>query len=277
MSYKVNGYIPSKYDERDFKINKLVKSSVKLPEKYINPTPLKIFDQGESEMCVACALAQAKHIIEYKQTGDKDAFSPAYIYANRGKNDYDGEGMIPREALKRLKESGDCHYSQFSGFYTLDKAKEIYEKAKSKLDIKAYPYRISSYYRLNTMEEIKTAIYTLGFALVAYEVYDCMYEPKENGLIDYNEETKGESQGGHQMIAVGWVPNGLVVVNSWSDAYGTGFMENRSKGGLIIIPWDYKPTESWACTDSITEKEVKAAYRFSPVKWFKNILKKFFK
>ena len=48
MSYKVNGYIPSKYDERDFKINKLVKSSVKLPEKYINPTPLKIFDQGES-------------------------------------------------------------------------------------------------------------------------------------------------------------------------------------------------------------------------------------
>ena len=104
-----------------------------------------------------------------------------------------------------------------------------------------------------------------------------MYKPKENGLIDYNEETKGESQGGHQMIAVGWVPNGLVVVNSWSDAYGTGFMENRSKGGLIIIPWDYKPTESWACTDSITEKEVKAAYRFSPVKWFKNILKKFFK
>lgn len=260
------GFLASDIDPRDYKIKRLVKSAVKLPDTYINPTPLKIFDQADTEMCVACAIAQAKHIIEYRQNEDKEKFSPAYIYSHRRETDWDGEGMVTREALKNFQEYGVCHYEYFPGYYTYQEGKKEYEKRKSKLDYKAYIFRISSYYRLNetNMNEIKTAIYTTGFALVAYDVYECLYNPDASGYINYNEETRGEYQGGHQMIAVGWNEKGLIVCNSWSEDYGIGFEENQTKGGLIIIPYNYIPSEAWTCVDNITEKEIKTAYSNNP-------------
>ena len=280
QNYYTHGFIKSPEDSRDYKIKKLVKSAVKLPEKYVNPTPLQIFDQGNTEMCVACALAQAKHIIEYHQASDKKQFSPAYSYCHRRTGDWDGEGMVTREALKNFQEYGICHYDDFPGYFTYTKGKTEYEKRKDKLDYKAFIFRISSYYRLNTMEEIKTAIYTTGFALVAYDVYDCLYYPDGDGYIDYQEETKGECLGGHQMIAVGWNERGLIVCNSWSDEYGVGFEENETEGGLIIIPYTYFPTEAWTCVDNITEKEIKTAYSKNPVslikRGFKWIFEKIF-
>lgn len=261
--YKNSGFIPSPKDDRDYKLEKLVKASVKLPEEYLNTTPLHIFDQGESSSCVGCALAQAKHLIEYKQLQDKGKFSPSYIYSHRHEDDYQGEGMITREALKSLQDYGMCHYADFPGFYSYKTGKAFYEKYKEDLDKKAYPYRISSYYRLHNLKDIKTAIFTLGFALVAYDVYPCMYNPDENGKIQYNPDNLGECDGGHQMIAVGWDHEGLIVCNSWSEDYGVGIEENSTNGGMIFIPYDYEPTEAWACTDEIREKEVQSLFHES--------------
>lgn len=254
--YNNSGFIPSPKDDRDYKLDKLVKSAVKLPHEYLNTTTPIIFDQGESSTCVGCALAQAKHLIEYKQLQDKGKFSPLYIYSHRHDDDYQGEGMITREALKSLKDFGMCHYADFPGFYSFKDGKALYELDKENLDKKAYPYRISSYYRLHNINDIKTAIFTLGFALVAYDVYPCMYQPDENGRIIYDKNNPGECDGGHQMIALGWDDYGLIVCNSWSEDYGVGIEENNTNGGMIFIPYEYKPTEAWACTDEIREKEV---------------------
>ena len=271
MHHNMSGYIPSPIDERDYKINRLVKNAPHLPDTYLTKVPLKIFDQEDSNMCVGCAIATMKHVIESRQTGDNEPFSPAYIYANRRHDDYQGEGMVPREALKNLQNYGICHLYYFPGNYTYFNAQKYYALAKPRLDEKARPYRISSYYRLNSTSDIKTAIYTLGCAMVAYDVYECLFNPRSDGVVEYNENTRGECQGGHQMLAIGYNEIGFIVVNSWSTDYGIGNEELGIDGGLVIIPYDYKPTESWAVVDDITEKEVKALYGPRKISIFKKI------
>lgn len=258
--YKLNGYKPSPIDERDYNLKQLVRCAIKLPECYRNSAHIQILDQGNTSMCVGCALAQAKYIIEQSQTNDSNMFSPAYIYANRKESDWQGEGMIPRQALKGLKDNGVCHLHDYVGFYDYQQAKNIYTKRKDELDKKAYPYRISSYYRLNNINDIKEAIYTTGFALVAYDVYKSLYQPV-NGDVIY-EPNDTENLGGHQMIAIGYDDNrnggSLIVVNSWGKEYG-----NR---GICYIPYDYKPTEAWAMVDSITEQYIEDNYNNKPTK-----------
>ena len=54
-------------------------------------------------------------------------------------------------------------------------------------------------------------------------------------IIHYDAKNPGECYGGHQMLAVGWNEQGLIVCNSWGESYGVGFSENQTTGGLIII------------------------------------------
>lgn len=253
--YKPNGVIKSTYDERDYKISELVQKAIDLPKEYINPTPLIILDQGQVGCCVACAGSQAKHIIEYNQTGDNKQFSPMYLYGNRKDDDWQGEGMMPREYLQNLKEYGVCHKEDFDGYFDYPIAKEKYKEKKTWYNKLAFPNRISSYYRLWNYDDIKTAIYTLGSAFISYDVYNCLYAPDKDGKIKYDTKKKYKSLGGHQMLAIGWNEYGLIICNSWGDNFG--------KNGLINMPYDYECSECWAMVDNIIENEVRAKYKLS--------------
>lgn len=248
----LNGFRRSPKDERDYKIDRLVKAAVKLPDTYNDGTPLGIFDQGTSEECAGCAFAQAVHIFDYKQNGYNRRFSPSDIFANRSALDYKGEGMVPRQGLKNLQKSGICLWDDFPGFFTYEECVERYKKDEKKLNELEYPNRISSFYRLNSIADIKTAIYTIGFALVAYDVYDCMYDVDADGIVHYDANKLGTNWGGHQIIATGWNENSLTVPNSWGEEFGDE--------GVMYVPYEYMPTESWACTDDITEKKVAQQY-----------------
>lgn len=255
--YNHKGVVPSPEDNRDYQLSQLVRFAVKLPESYINPCPLTIFDQKDTGACVAAAIAQAKHIIESRQTHDRRPFSPMYIYAKREDDDYKGPGGIPREFIKNLKDYGICHYDEFEGFMEYPDAEQIYQGNKTHLDGAAYPYRISSFYALNNMEEIKIAIYTLGFALLAYNINKFFYCPnKTTGLVKYSKFAK--SEGAHEVLAVGFNQDGIICCNSWGTDYGIGFKENKTEGGMMVVPYKYLPLESWAIVDTITETHVKA-------------------
>lgn len=246
QKYTVDGVQKSSIDERDYLIDKLIKNAVLLPDEFIIDTKPIILDQQTSSECVGCSAAQIKHVIEAIQTQDSKMFSPSYIYANRTDSDYHGEGMMPRQALDNLKTFGMCHYEDFQGFYSYADACTKYSAQKADLDKKAYPYRISSYYRLNTIEDVKTAIYTTKIpAFVSYDVYKSMYYPDSKGVVNYDPNDKNVL-GGHQMSIFGWNNTGFIVVNSWGEEFG--------QDGVITIPYEYAFSECWAMVDTITEQ-----------------------
>lgn len=257
--YSFCGALPSPVDERDYQLNSLIMKAIKLPEEYIVQIPAIIADQKNVGSCVACTIAQIKHSQEYEELGDTDMFSAAYIYANRKDTDYQGSGMYPREALQNLVEDGICHQKDFPGYdsYEYDVLKARYISQKDNLDKIAKPYRIASYYRLNDLEDIKTALYTVGYCQICYPVYKCLYNPDKNGFIKYNKLSRGKNYGGHSMTCVGYSDKkqALAIVNSWGKDYGTS-IEEVADGGCIWIPYDYEFTESWAVVDATTQKEL---------------------
>lgn len=257
--YPVCGALESPYDERDYQLNSLIMKAVRLPDEYIVPIPAIIADQGSSGTCCAATLAQIKHSQEFEELGDDRMFSAAYIYSNRKDTDYQGSGMYPREALQNLVDYGICHEDDFHGYntYEYDALKQQYLANKESLDRKAKPYRIASYYRLNDVEEVKTALYTVGYIQACYPVYKCLYKPNTEGYVEYNKLLRGKNYGGHSMTICGWSDKkeAFAVINSWGEDYGTG-IEGIAKGGCIWIPYEYEFTEAWAVVDAQTQKEL---------------------
>ena len=262
--YSVGGVLKSPDDPRDYKIDSLIMKAVRLPEKYTVPVPAIIADQKEIGSCVGCTLAQIKHCQEKKEMNDDEMFSAAYIYANRKENDFQGSGMYPRQALQNLVEYGMCHQKDFPGYdtYEYEQVRELYLANKKELDKKAKPYRTSSYYRLNGLDDIKLALYTVGYVQICYDVYKCLYYPdKETGLIKYNPLLKGRSFGGHSMTVCAYddTIGALGIINSWSDSYGVG-IDGVADGGCIWIPYNYNFMEAWCIIDAKTEKELLKEY-----------------
>lgn len=257
--YAAGGALESPFDERDYQLDTLVQKAVNLPPASICKYPPIIANQQSVGCCVGCTLAQIKHFQEYKEIGDESMFSAAYIYANRKEDDYQGSGMYPREALQNLVEYGMCHNKDFPYYaeYEYEDAKQAYSLCKKELDKKAKPYRIASYYRLNDLEDIKIALYTIGYCQICYPVYKCFYEPDEKGMINYNPFLKGKNYGGHSVTCAGYddEKQALLIVNSWGEDYGVS-VTDFAFGGCIWVPYDYPFTEAWAVIDAKTEKEL---------------------
>lgn len=242
------GAIPSIPDERDYQLSQYISCATRLPSSFKSNIPFDIFDQGESNECVACSLALIRYIQEYNQSNNRNQFSPSYIYGNRDDDMYQGEGMSPREALKILKNYGVVFYNEFPGFYTVEEAKKICKNKLQILNESAYPFRISSYYSVSGLTGIKNAVYKLNAVTAMFPVFDCLNDAGSDGKVNYTTETSKYNYGNHQMTIIGWTENHeWIVVNSWGDYYGDK--------GLIYIPFDYPIIESWAIVDDILEKK----------------------
>ena len=246
--YKLNGAIPSIEDERDYKIDdKLISCAPNLPSEYDNGILDYVLDQGTSSTCVACSLSLLRYFQEYDQSNNRKPYSPSYIYANRLEQDHQGEGMSPRQALKTLKDFGDTYLKDFPGFYSYKKAAEIYKSNKEKLDNFAHPFRISKYYRVSDIIEIKTAIYTLKGVTTMIPVYDCMYSVNKDGIVNFDPVKEYKNRGYHQVTLKGWIEDGWIMQNSWGKKFG--------KNGTCILPYEYPLVESWAVIDEILEEK----------------------
>lgn len=250
------GAIPSPKDSRDYQLVDLIPSAASpaaLPNEYVNPLAedIEILDQGSSSTCVACSLSYLRYLMEYGQSNNRKYFSPSYIYGNRERFGYMGEGMYPRDALSQLKKCGVCFYEDFPGFYDVGTSVVTYNQKKSELDPKAYPFRVSSYYKVNGVTEIKNAIYKLGGVTGNFPVYECLYYPEDGGIVNYNEDKPGQIMGYHEMTIVGWKEDCWVVLNSWGKQYGDN--------GFCYVPFNYPMVETWATVDEVMEVIYKMA------------------
>lgn len=280
--YKVGGCIPQPKDKRDWKLDKLLTvSAVQLPREYLPDYGDFTYDQGRSSECCACSYCYIRHLQEMdkeNQSGFKEPFSPSFQYANRDASE-NFEGMYLRSACKRGVE-GSLPWKYFPNFYSLHKCQEIFQKNRIKFLNIAHPYRISSFYTVNTEQEIKTAVYLTKGVLIGIMITEPFYHPNKDGVIDYSYDNM-KQYGGHALCIDGYKYINdklyLRIKNSWGKNWG---VEN----GHCYISFDdyqkYKIDEGYVLVDEVNELKITSLYPKSHLKafldviiyWLKNVL-----
>lgn len=250
------GAVPSYFDERDYNYrDNIACSRESFPDKYVTYYPSMVYDQEDSNMCVACSLALIRFIQTYKQNGRVLNFDPLFIYANRDmlKDEvmYKGEGMAVRDALKILHNFGDSLWNdEYSGYYTYNTAVKIFNDHKDDMVTQASPYKIDSYYAVKSISDIKSAIISFGAVSAMFPVYNCLnkLEATKEGhskvkfsLVDRAKKPNGY----HQMTIIGWNDECWIVQNSWGKEYGDD--------GIVYIPMGYPIMEAWTTLDFYDE------------------------
>ena len=217
------GALPSPHDPRDFTIDKFnIASNPILPEEYTVTYVPDVQNQGSSSMCVAFALAGIKQSHEWEERGVKTRYSPAFIYANREITDWQGEGMITRQAIKRLTKFGTCGFNDFNTIDSYTVCKNIFNQKLNELIPLALPQKTYAYARLKNTQEIKQCLYEFNMPiLVTIDIYDSFCNTGSNGIVS---APSGSNLGGHAMMIIGWKKIAgveyLIILNSWGTSWG---------------------------------------------------------
>lgn len=251
------GCMKSPYDSRDYQFSDLVPAASfwnRLPKSYEPQIDLKVFDQGSSSMCCACAVAMSRYITESIDSGNTRLFSPGFIYGNRASSVvvdgvYEGEGMFLKDAMKQLIASGVCYYDTIPTFNSYENMRSAYNEKKEEADKEAYPFRVSSYYAVKSEKEIKKAIMASGSVLASFLVTSGWYDTESDGMIP----SYGNIEGGHAVLIIGWkVIDGKqywIILNSWGSSWGNN--------GLGYIETTEMMIEAYCILDEVHELQLK--------------------
>lgn len=239
MSFnEVCGAVASPVDVRDYTI----KAATEFPVRYILNTPV-VKNQGSESTCVAHGVSS---VIEYhfaRQHDVKKQFSTEFIYGYRDVGYYVGDGMVIRDALKTVQKYGDPFVSDCRGNSNYQEAMDkVFNNLDKYMEL-AYPHRISSYLRLKSEADIKTALMTTGPVLVSMNWY------KGYKLVDdvYTWDSSND-YGRHCVMIYGWNETGWLVQNSWGALWG--------KDGRFTVPYKFKLNEAWGIVDDIVDDTV---------------------
>ena len=255
---KSYGYIPSKKDLRDYRISKTYKS-VQLPKEFVC-VHSHIKDQGCVGSCVAHAIS------EVLETYDGTNYSTGWIYGYRPTGYYQGEGMIPAEALKTVRKVGYILNDKFNHNVEMPKAKELVDKQLDKLKKMAEERKIVSYARLYGLDEIKKALMASNKpVLVAIEIGTMGLEIDENNIALVPQRTSG----GHQLVCYGWNEIGLLIQNSWGEDWG-----NK---GTFILPYEYPIDEAWVIKFEEDKQDTQVQIVKPTLYWLRKIIQKIIK
>ena len=245
------GLIPSPPDIRDYTLAAGV-TKEKLPETFINES-VKVKNQGSRSTCVAHSLSSLVEFHNLQETKSYDEFSTEFIYGCRTLEDYLGEGMHLRDGLKVLQKYGDVKYSVLPGNSIMNIARNKVIERFDELTEKAYPYRISTYYKINSLDELKYALYHYGPVPGAMRYYKRGKITSE-GIYLYDTNN---SYGNHAVLIVGWNKDGFIIQNSWGVLWG--------KKGYFVVPYkdmDILFYEYYGVTDDINDGNIKQPNAF---------------
>jgi hypothetical protein len=241
MNFKFSA-IPSPDDSRDYPIAKLATEQKVHPKNYISPY-MSIFSQGSVGGCVPSSMDYyCMSVAQMMKTGSYGiTFSPGFGYGYRESDQWQKEGMIPRERLQNLLKVGAVPLKNFSEW---DEVPTIINKVnakKSELIEIAKQYRISAYCRLYTVEEIKTALLKLGLVTIMIPVYGNIYSLNRDNTILPMPPENANLLGRHEVTIIGWRDdNTWIVLNSWGDKW--------CKDGVFNIPFNFPIVEAWSLT-----------------------------
>lgn len=222
---KVCGVRKSPTDKRDYKLKKHIKlGAIQIPKEYETEEFPFIYDQGDTQMCCACAYNAIRYLQESdsSQSELKEPFSPAFTYGIRNKNEI-FEGMYIRSCCKNGKK-GSLLYRELPGFYNVKDAIQLVNNKKDEYYKKAENFKINSYYVCTERKEIQSAIITAKGVITGINLYDSFYDVKNDGIINYHNEKDEDGYGGHAIAITGWkeINNKFYwrILNSWGKDWG---------------------------------------------------------
>jgi C1A family cysteine protease len=237
----ISNQIPkSTYDIRDYTIT----SGIEFPKTFSLDILPPIKNQWLQSTCTAHALASAVEYYHQKQHGFYVPFSTEFIYGVRENDCYIGEGMRIRDGLNTLVKYGDVYEEDCKGNHNCNQAMKNISQDFDRLKELAYPHRISGYFRINTNDELKTALMNHGVVVVNMNVYSGLRLVNDV----YTPFKTSKKEGAHCVFIYGWNEKGWLVQNSWGKFYGWD--------GRFIIPFDFKFNEIWGITDNITDGNI---------------------
>ena len=227
------GAIDSPTDLRDYRLSDLVTCAddVDIPEKFELDYDIPIQNQGNVGSCVAHALMEMKSYI------DNDMYSIGFIYGNRNDNDFQGSGLIAREALKHLVKEGDCFKESFD--YNIEYPEirnKMSEIGIDKLYAEASQFKSLAYIRLSADEIKEYLVKYKKPIMIVVKVYQNFYTAKTNkGIIP--SEPVGSYKGNHAMVIVGYDKDTLKIVNSWGNTGDNGYYYLDINSSIIKELW----------------------------------------
>lgn len=223
------GLIPSPKDERDYKYSQVKASATRevLPKKYTTVSTA-VRDQGGSGTCVGMSTSAVQESDEMLN-GNMDHLSPLFLYRECKQIDgLNAEGTYIRTAMKVLQDKGICLESLYPYIDSEDTRKLKFPTVASKVYTDAKKRKIKNYAALETLNDVKSAIYNENAVVLGVFVTDSFMNSK-NGCVG---APLGRMYGGHAIAAVGW-DDDIQLTFEPHDIFGNDNVKPiRYKGGI---------------------------------------------
>jgi hypothetical protein len=261
----ISGVVPSPPDDRDFIYSSIKPITAILPSKFL----LKEWDVNDQKQYGSCVGQACSGIKDYQESDEWSEVidtSPLFVYSKCKELDGLKEpGTFPRFAMKVLTDYGICLEKDF--LYSLIKDDVNPPQPSKEIENKASKYKIKSYARVYTVEEIKNALINDGPILTAFVWFSNMNEPEYGGFLPM---PNGYLLGGHALVITGWDDN---LIHTYQISYKNkktykGFFRIRNSwgnswgdNGYCWVPYDFfiekldngipYVTENWTTVDII--------------------------
>lgn len=229
------GCLLSPYDERDYKMRDYINMGTR-PKVYIPDRKAPVLYQGYVNSCVAFAIVTALFYMEGVEYSTDD------IYHDREDTDWQGEGMITREGLKKVQKRGVVlrEVIPTNTEYPNQAVKTLIEYLPPTI----HRNKILNYARCYDEDESCDAIYQNGAALISINStvsFDSFVLRGDDNMILPMPRADERSRGKHLVCAMAFTEDGIMIQNSRGETWG-----NK---GFAILPWGYPINEMWGFVD----------------------------
>jgi len=224
---------------------------------------LPVENQLDDGSCVAFTVKNLKDLQETEEQPGHPGLSAEFVYLKtlqiEGRLSDPEGGLFLRDALRLVQSEGIC----------LDKEwpykphnRDISPASNEEIIASALTHCIDKYAGMNTINEIKLALYNNGIGnpvALGVPAYTPWFsaEAMRTGIVP--NSTKGSLEGGHAICLCGWAEYKtkelLVFENSWGEEYAP---ESRWHAGFGGIYSDYverflddDEADAWTTTDRI--------------------------
>lgn len=224
---KTGGYLPGEPDPRDFKFN-LKYGATSLPRKFESDRKCYVHDQGQFNNCAAHSLSEYIEIVLNSNNKYKEISFP-WFYGNRRYTENHGQGLNDRELLKTAQKDGGLYLSDYPKVEEMPEAMYTFNELYPQFRDKALKMRIGNYYKCDTVQSVKEAIYKYGAVLFGTILFDSFGKVATGETLYMNEpiiqhDSLETMVGGHMMVLIGWDDNNkgghFICKNSWGEKFG---------------------------------------------------------